>query len=77
MGGALAHRQDQSPPEPARSAQEAALRLLLEETRLLALNAAIESAAAREADLPGAADAAAAVELLQQIRSAASVSGPL
>ncbi len=58
-------------------AQEAALRLLLDEARLVALNAAIESAAAaRKAGVPGedtaeAEQVAAAVGLLlQQIESA-------
>jgi hypothetical protein len=81
MAGAQAQRHE---GERAHSAQEAALRLLLEEARLLALNAAIESAAAREADLAGddaaaqAQDIAAAAErLLQQIQSAASLDRPL
>lgn len=79
MAGALARHE--APPEAA----DAALRLLLEETRLLALNAAIEFAAAGEAGLPGVVDdeantqgIVAAVDLLlQQIRSAASLDRPL
>lgn len=78
MGGALARPDDAVPSSCGPSAQEAVLRRLLDEARLLALNAAIESAAARESDLPGAADAAAAVErLLERIGSAASLSRSL
>ncbi len=83
MADASVHRRDPALSGPM-SAQEAALRLLLEEARLLALNAAIESAAAREADISGddaaaeAAEIAAVAErLLQQIRCAATLERPL
>jgi len=76
MNNALARQGAQEAFLPL-GAQEAALRLLLDEARLVALNAVIESAAAaREAGVPGedAAEAeqvAAAVDLLlQQIESA-------